>query len=219
MLYDVTAQLDSLHADFIIHHVLTKNRPGIASDVSLTRSTSFSTLATPIAPGQLLEYIGNVCNATNEKIFADIKKRLKRTPHEEIYLTVTSAGGATGAAMCFYDTMRHILKPRLVTIGTGDVDSSGIIIFLSGERRYISRNTTLLLHLAGRRFDPSVRFTAHEIAEMAAEDSLKDLQYARVVAESSFSLSAEHVLAMMEKNTVLSPEELVTLGLAHALLS
>jgi len=108
---------------------------------------------------------------------------------------------------------------QMVEIGISTLPVSGIIIFLSGERRYISRNTTLLLHLAGRRFDPSVRFTAHEIAAMAAEDSLKDLQYARVVAESSFSLSAEHVLAMMEKNTVLSPEELVTLGLAHALLS
>jgi len=172
-----------------------------------------------VPPAQSLEYLGNVNHAVNEKLFAEIKKRIARGPHDDIYLTVTSAGGPTGIAMCFYDTMRYILKPNLITVGTGDVDSSGIIIFLSGERRYISKHTTLLLHLAGRRFDPSVRFNAGEIEAMAKEDRLKDFQYASVIADNSFVLTPQDVLDMMEKNTVLSPDELVSLGLAGKILT
>jgi ATP-dependent protease ClpP protease subunit len=170
-------------------------------------------------PHQSLEYLGSVCNATNERLFVEFKKRIAKAPQEEIYLTVTSAGGPTGIGMCFYETMRCILKPKLITIGIGDVDSSGIIIFLSGERRLISARTTLLLHLAGRRFDPNARFTAGEIEAMAREDRLKDMQYASVVAESSLFLTSSDVLTMMEKNTVLSPEELLKFGLAHEILS
>jgi hypothetical protein len=92
----------------------------------------------------------------------------------------------------------------------GDVDSSGIIIFLSGKKAASSvaaRHSSFIW--AGRRFDPNARFTAGEIEAMAREDRLKDMQYASVVAESSLFLTSSDVLHHDgKKNTVLSPEEL-----------
>jgi ATP-dependent protease ClpP protease subunit len=121
--------------------------------------------------------------------------------------------------MSFYDTLRHIVKPNLITIGSGDVDSSGIIIFLTGDIRYVTPNTTLLLHPAGRTFDGSQRYTTLEVEAMLAEDRLKDQQYATVVAErSNGKLNTEQVLEMMRKHTILSPIDLVSYGLAHAVL-
>lgn len=172
-----------------------------------------------ISPQRSLEYLGKVSHSTNQKLFEDIKERLIEDPYEELFLTVTSAGGPTGIAMCFFDTVRHVLRPHITTIGIGDVDSSGIIIFLSGERRLISKNTTLLLHLAGRHFDPATRFTADEIESMAREDQLKDMQYATLIAECCPLLTPPEVLSMMKKNTVLSPQEALSLGLAHGFLS
>src|SRR6201999_4389177 len=99
-------------------------------------------------------------------------------------LFITSPGGPTGTAMSFYDTIRHVLKPNLVTIGSGDVDSSGIIIFLSGTRRYMTSRTTLLLHPAGRVFG-NQRFTTKEMEAMLAEDRMKDQQYASLIAQNS----------------------------------
>jgi len=165
-----------------------------------------------------VSYCGAVTLARSERVLAELYERRASAPYEELTLTVSSCGGPTGAAMYLYDTIRTI-KMQLTTIGTGDVDSSGIVVFLAGTRRLISPRTTLLLHEAGRHFDPHQRFTARELDAMAREDRLKDEQYASVVAANASNLSVSDVLDMMRDNTVLSPDDCVKFGLAHALVS
>ena len=121
--------------------------------------------------------------------------------------------------MSFYDTVRTVLPVDLTTIGTGDVDSSGIIIFLAGRRRYLTKNTTLLFHLAGRTFGTDRRFSTADLEDMLKEDKLKDYQYACVVSDATGGRSTpEKILDMMAKTTVLTAEEAVSLGLAHGVL-
>jgi ATP-dependent protease ClpP protease subunit len=166
-----------------------------------------------------VQYFGVVNYGTTERVIEEITSLYLRDPRAEIYLSVTSAGGPTGTAMSFYDHMRSVLKPNLITIGAGDVDSSGVIIFLTGNIRYVTRRTTLLLHRAGRIFDGGTRYTAAEIEAMFHEDNIKDYQYASVLAERSRGkLTIEHVLALMERNTILTPQELIELGLADYIL-
>lgn len=170
-----------------------------------------------IDPTTVLEYFGSVNYATNERVLMGIKEHMEKKPSQDLTLIVTSPGGPSGTAMSFYDTVRKVLKPRLTTIAMGDVDSSGVVIFLSGGRRLVSPHTTLLLHPAGRSFDPSTRYTAAEIAAMAREDELKDQQYASIVASHSKGrLTQGQVLTLMECHTVLSAVELVRYGLADA---
>lgn len=179
-----------------------------------------SPLAKPVfSRARTVRYVGPVTRIQTERTLKQIEKLLDESPEEEIILFITSTGGPTGTALSFFDTITNLLQPRLVTIGSGDVDSSGVILFLSGERRFISLRTTLLLHPAGRRFDPHTRFTVREMEAMLAEDRLKDQQYAAVVAAASRGiLTVEKVLLMMEQHTVLSPDELVAFGLADAIL-
>lgn len=166
-----------------------------------------------------LEYFGSVTYATNGRVLSDMKAHIARNAGAPLTLVVSSPGGQSGIAMSFYDMVRTVLRPALTTIATGDVDSSGIIIFLSGTRRLVSQHTTLLLHPAGRHFDPSTRYTAAELSAMAKEDALKDAQYARIVADNSNGRLTQHqVQTLMECHTVLSAEELVHLGLAESLL-
>jgi len=166
-----------------------------------------------------VRYVGPVTRAATERALSRIEKLLDESSEEEICLFVNSTGGPTGTAMSFFDTITTILKPRLVTLGSGDVDSSGIIIFLSGEKRYVTSRTTLLFHPAGRIFDGHTRYTVREMEAMLAEDRLKDEQYAGVIADASRGvLALADVLLMMERHTVLSADELVRLGLADAVL-
>ena len=170
-------------------------------------------------PDRMVEFFGMVSYAMTEKVVEEIQDLMHLDPAKEITMLVTSAGGPSGTAMGFYDTLRSVLKPRLTTIGSGDVDSSGIIVFLTGEKRYITKNTTLLLHLAGRTFDSGKRYTASEIDAIVREDRVKDFQYASILAERSRGrLTTEQVLSMMEKNTILTPLELVSYGLADEIL-
>ena len=171
-------------------------------------------------PSRSVQYFGVVNYATTERVIEEVTRLMVNDPYDDIVLSVTSAGGPTGTAMSFYDHMRYVLKAPLITIGSGDVDSSGIIIFLSGEKRYITKNTTLLLHRAGRVFEgDNKRITAAELEAMFREDNLKDYQYASVLAErSNGRLTTEKPLELMDANTILTPVEMLSLGLAHGIL-
>jgi ATP-dependent protease ClpP protease subunit len=177
-------------------------------------------LVAPSLPARerTVRYTGNVLHATNERVLAAMGKLLEKEPAADIALLVTSPGGATGIAMNFYDSVRYVLKPALVSVATGDIDSSGMIIFLSANRRYATARTTALLHPAGRFFG-NQRYTRREMASMLAEDRLKDEQYADVIADNSQgALSRADVLALMEAQKVLSPEDLLRYRLIDAIL-
>jgi ATP-dependent protease ClpP protease subunit len=193
----------------------------ITKEHSSVKTNSTSTLQNLPAHSRTLRYIGSVTRATTERTLKDITVLMNSNKKgaEEIALFVSSPGGITGVAMSFYDTVRYILKPDLVTIGSGDVDSSGVIIFLSGTRRYVTARTTMLLHPAGRIFG-NQRYTTPEMQAMLAEDTLKDEQYADVVAKNSRGrLTRDAVLVMMHAYTVLSPSKIVECGLADAILA
>lgn len=169
---------------------------------------------------RFIHWLGSVNYESLTKSATKVREMYEKDPLANITLFVSSPGGASGIAMSFYDTITKVLKPHLTTIGSGDVDSSGIIIFLSGEKRYLTANTTMLLHLAGRTFDPAKRYTTADLEAIIREDHLKDYQYACIVSErSNGRLTPEKVLDMMAKNTVLSPTEAVNLGIAHEVLA
>jgi len=178
-----------------------------------------SPLTSPFPLERVVEYLGVVNYGTTDRVLKEIKTLVYLDPQKDIYLTVTSAGGPSGIAMSFYDQLHSIVRPNLVTIGSGDVDSAGVIIFMSGERRYVTRHTTMLLHLAGRYFDPKRRYTAEDMASMAREDALKDRQYADIVAKRSHGkLTARKVMNLMRKSAVLTADDLVRLGFADGIL-
>lgn len=171
-------------------------------------------------PDRMVEWLGGVNNENLSKTLAAFKRLMTEDPHEEIQLLINSHGGATGIGMAFRDTVQSVLKPRLTTIGSGDVDSSGITLLLAGEKRYLTKNTTLLLHLAGRTFGAEKRFSTEDLENFLKEDRLKDYQYACVVSDvTAGRYSPEKVLEMMRDTTVLTAEEAVRMGLAHKVLA
>ncbi len=176
--------------------------------------------ATPLLNlSRTIEWFGGVNHENLRTVMGRVKECLIENSQAELQLLINSHGGTTGIAMSFYDTMRTLLKPRLTTIGSGDVDSSGIIIFLSGEKRYLTKNTTLLFHLAGRVFGTEKRFSTADLEDMLKEDKLKDYQYACVVSDATAGrYSPEKVLDLMKKNTVLTADEAVSLGIAHKVI-
>lgn len=196
-----------------------KNNTTSKRDIKPIPYSAIETAIAQLPPrARTLRYMGSVTRQHNERIVAQMEKLLNKSEKEEIGMFITSPGGASGTAMSFYDTVRHILKPKLVTIGSGEVDSSGIIIFLSGTRRFVTKRTTFLFHPAGRIFG-NQRFTTSEMAAMLEEDRLKDRHYASVVSENSKGkLTTEDVLLMMEQHTVLSAEDFVEAGLADEIL-
>ncbi|MDP9249070.1 MAG: ATP-dependent Clp protease proteolytic subunit [bacterium] len=170
-------------------------------------------------PERTVEWLGGVTYSNLENILGGIKELMRKNSKEEIHLLVSSYGGATGIGMSFYDSVKTWLKPKLCTIGSGDVDSSGIIVFLAGEKRMLTQNTTMLLHLGGRTFDRDKRFSTVDMENMLKEDRLKDMQYANVISDATGGkYSPDKILRLMARNTILTAEEAVNMGLAHKIL-
>ncbi len=189
-------------------------------DIQLTPVTTESSVETTLLPdtARTVRYAHAVSRDVSERVIASIKRLADKDPEEEIALFVSCPGGPTGVGLSFYDSMRYLIRPRLVTIGSGDVDSAGIIVFLTGDRRYVTSRTTALLHPAGRMFGEQ-RYTVREMEAMLREDKIKDEQYAAVVAQASGGrLTVERVHELMEAHTVLSPDDMVRYGLAHGVL-
>ena len=165
------------------------------------------------------EWFGPVTHENLRNAIGKLKELLAADAQAPVTMMLNSPGGATGIGMSFYDVAKSVLRPNLTTIGMGDVDSSGIIVFCSGSRRYLTRNTTLLFHLAGRTFGTEKRFSTSDLEDILKEDRLKDYQYACVVSDATEGrLTPEKVLDMMKKNTVLTAEEAVSLGIAHKVI-
>lgn len=170
-------------------------------------------------PERTIEWLGAVSFENLEKVMGEMRKMLVADSTDEIHLLVNSYGGPTGVGMSFYDAVKSWMRPKLVTIGSGYVDSSGVIVFLSGEKRYLTKNTTLLFHLAGRTFEAGKRFSTLDLENILKEDKVKDYQYACVVSDATNGrYSPERILELMANNTVLTAEEAVNMGLADKIL-
>lgn len=170
-------------------------------------------------PERTIEWFGGVNYDNLRRIFSDIKRLVIENSEKEIHLVVSSHGGPTGIGMSFYDAMKSWFAPNLVTIGSGDVDSSGITILLAGKKRFLTKNTTLLLHLAGRTFDEDSRLSTTELEQMLRENRLKDYQYACMVSEATHGKhTPEFIIELMSANTILSAEEAVRMGIAHGII-
>lgn len=170
-------------------------------------------------PERTIEWLGGVTFENLQCVMTKVKNLLVENSGDEIHLMVNSYGGPTGVGMSFYDAVKTWLRPNLVTIGSGYVDSSGVIVFLAGEKRYLTKNTTLLFHLAGRTFEGGKRLSTKDLQDLLKEDKIKDYQYACVVSDATNGrYSPEKILELMENNTVLTAEEAVNMGLAHKVL-
>ncbi len=172
-----------------------------------------------VRPDRTVEWLGGVNYDNFGRVMGEVKSLMTAEPETEITLLVTSYGGATGIGMSFYDAATSWLRPNLTTIGSGDVDSSGITVFLAGRRRYLTKNTTMLLHMAGRTIDSNKRLTTLDLDAMLKEDKLKDYQYACVVSDATAGKhSPEEILDLMARNTILTAQEAVNMGLAQGIV-
>ena len=204
--------------------------PSAKAKEVLPRSAARSAVRSSAIPARLLdlpdplisrtvEWIGAVNQENLSRVIAEIRGLLEKSHSAPIRLIINSHGGPTGISMTFFDLMTTVFKPNLETIGAGDVDSSGVILFLAGRRRALTEHTTLFLHMAGRYMDGSKRFTTADMSSMLQEDVIKDKHYASVIAgESGGKATTSDIFGLMRANTVLTSEDALSYGIAHEII-
>lgn len=147
----------------------------------------------------------------------DLLKKVDRW--KKIFLNLKSHGGSLSSAFTFYDIVRFVWRPDdLVVIGSGDVSSSGVIILLAGNERYLTPNTGIFIHAPTLTIDSTTldKSTAGINTETL---SLCTELYANILVErSDGKLTPEQARGMMKEEVILTPAEAYKFGLIHGVI-
>jgi len=129
---------------------------------------------------------------------------------DPIEFIINSDGGYCYDGLALYDKLRLSPCP-IITIGTGWVASMAVIIYLAGERRFITQNTTIMHHQAAGELEGKVSEIKIEAEEIRRLDDICTEITAERTGQSIRKLKNDIKIG----NKYLSAEQAVEEGFAH----
>lgn len=129
-------------------------------------------------------------------------------------LMINSPGGSVSAGFAIIDMMRGSKIP-VRTIGLGCVASSGLLIFMSGQKGYrvLAENTSILSH----QFSGGNIGKSHDLLAMNVEYSNIQNRLTNHMAKCTGLTEKEVISKLMPPSDIwLLPKEAVKLGLADS---
>ena len=135
-------------------------------------------------------------------------------PDTDIRMYVNSPGGDAYAGLAIYDAMQFV-KPDVQTYCVGMAMSAGAMILAGGAagKRFVLPNSKVMIHQGsgGTRGTPAdIQIAAREILSLTRK-------YAEVLARHS-GRDVDEVMADIDRDRFLGPEEAVEYGLADRIL-
>lgn len=149
----------------------------------------------------------------------DICKKLlfydKLDKKKPVKIFISSYGGSVYSSFAIIDMMEYIQCP-IEIIGIGKIMSGGLLIFMAGDKRYISQSASILSH----------RFSTMKIgtqAQLKADQREDDLVHQRMIDHykkfTNLKTDKEVLNKLLkETNVWLTPEEAMGYGLADEYL-
>lgn len=134
------------------------------------------------------------------------------TTPEPIILYIHSYGGDLDQAQFFCDLVESSRVP-IITVATGAAMSAGLLIFLSGKRRYAFRHSSLLIHQGSASFSG----TAEEI-DSAQKSYKRKLEKMKRYILSRTSINEKLFEKNKTKDWYVSGDELISLGIADKII-
>jgi ATP-dependent protease ClpP protease subunit len=144
--------------------------------------------------------------------FSD-KDKKKRNHWDKLRLMMSSGGGNVMSAFAAYNELRG-MPIEIHTFNTGATDSSALMIFMTGKRRYACARSAFLFHQMTWSFSAKDDLPLSVVSDAARW--LKTYQgfMADAIAEDS-KITREECLQMMHEGTTLTAQEALDRGLIH----
>lgn len=139
-------------------------------------------------------------------------EEIKVVEPEPITLFIHSYGGDLDQAQFFCDLVESSHIP-IITVSAGVAMSAGLLIFLSGKKRYAFRHSQLLIHQGSASFSG----TADEI-ESAQKSYKKKLEKMEKYILSHTSIDKKLFDKNKTKDWYVSGDELTMLGIADKII-
>lgn len=133
--------------------------------------------------------------------------------HEPIKLVLTSPGGDLDSAFLLYDTIKLIKSP-VWTLGRYCA-SAAVLLLAAGERRYLSPHAKVMLHLpSAQAFGDSRDWEIQHKEMKKYKDKMVD-----ILIECGARKSHEEILADIDRDFWLEPQEAIEYGLADEIMT
>ena len=116
---------------------------------------------------------------------------------QEVYFTLTTAGGETRAGVHLYNFLRG-MPFRLTVHNIGYVDSIGTIVFLAGDRRYANPHATFMFHGVGIRL-PQAQSLDEPLLRDKLKIILRDQERLGSIIQERTNLDGKAVAALFRK--------------------
>jgi len=134
--------------------------------------------------------------------------------YREIYLLLSTPGGAVSNGIAIYNLMRG-LPCKFVTHNIGNVDSIGNVIFLGGEERYTCAYGTFMFHGVG--FDmQAMRFEEKNLKQMLDGIKNEHVRIGDIMRERSH-LDSRYIAKLFLEARTKDADFAVEKGLAHGI--
>lgn len=117
----------------------------------------------PNTPRVYVSFSAEIVPNTTESLIATMSN-LANARVEEVYLLLSSTGGAVMNGLNLYNVLRG-MPFRLVTHNVGNVDSIGNAVFLAGTPRYACPHSTFMFHGVGFDSVPGQRLEEKQLRE------------------------------------------------------
>lgn len=157
----------------------------------------------------IIEYITHVNH--NDSLNIDNDKNYKPKP---IKLIINSYGGEIYYALGLCDIMQKSITPIHV-YGTGAVMSSGLLIFMSGAKRFAYKNCTFMYHQVSTKFEGKLKGQEADLKECKRLQSLYDKA---VVSKSKITQKQLDAANAGHKDWFFDSKEALKLGIIEKIL-
>ena len=133
-----------------------------------------------------------------------------------VSIDITSSGGDTISSLDIYNKIRHAAFP-ITTATFGGILSGGLLIFLGGERRLVSRQSLIKFHwpIMSREHDEELN---PDSTKTDADFFDKVFQHYGFIISERTGLPIKKVIDYMRYSKTFTGEEAVKMGIATGFL-
>lgn len=163
-----------------------------------------------------IRFMAPVIPQTTNTLFEIIDRKLKQKV-DRLHLMISSPGGSVFHGLSIYNFLKGS-PTEIYTYNFASVDSIGVVMFCSGDRRFSVPHARFLIHGVQINFQGNL-----SLDEKGLEEKLKGLQIdyqniARVIADTT-QKPADKVQEDMNNRTTLTPQQAKDYGLVHEIKS
>jgi ATP-dependent Clp protease protease subunit len=166
-------------------------------------------------------YFGNLSDGDEGSEFtwatveATIRKiqALADNSQKPIELHMCSPGGDTAEMLRLYDAIQEC-KCQIKFYGSGQICSSAAYIMSGCDERYLSKNTSIMLH----ETQFSVPFSSHTDSAISQEESEKLRKILVQTLSDNSRMSKEWWSVMLTRDIYFNPDEAIAIGIADKIV-